>query len=68
MPTRSQSLAKPEYKPLSTISFYCACGKRLYSISTNVISVGLKVECPKCNRLYECSDSVIAKESVAKCQ
>ena len=44
-----------------TISFCCECGKRLYTISTNVISCDWKLECSKCGLHYECSDSIIAR-------
>lgn len=56
-----QQLPKPKYEPLPTIKFYCACGKWLYRLSTNVTEWENAFTCPKCGRRYECKDSIIAK-------
>jgi hypothetical protein len=60
MALRSQRLSNPEFEPLPTISFYCACGKRLYTVSTNVLALNGSVDCKKCGRHYEFQDSIIA--------
>src|SRR5208337_2258409 len=59
MASSRQRLSKSGSEPLPTISFYCACGKHLYSFSNNVIKCEWKFECPKCGRYYECKDSII---------
>lgn len=43
-----------------TISFYCKCRKRLYTVGTNVLAIRGRVKCPRCNQNYVFLDSLIA--------
>ena len=53
MVLRSQSLSRFEDEPLATIRFYCACGKYLYGLSTNIVAMGgWEPQCKKCGRRY----------------
>jgi hypothetical protein len=42
-----------------TITFNCSCGKRLYTISTNILRISVQLHC-SCGLKYECKDSLIA--------
>lgn len=48
-----------------TVSFFCVCRKRLYTMSTNVIAYTGKFKCQRCGRKYVCSDSIIARLDVS---
>ena len=44
-----------------TVSFFCICRKRLYTMITNIFAYEGEFECERCGRKYTCSDSIIAK-------
>ena len=52
-------LSQPDVESFPTISFYCSCGKRLYTFSTNIIGYRGQFEC-SCGERYVCLDSLIA--------
>ena len=43
-----------------TISFFCVCRKRLYTMSTNIVAYHGTFKCRSCGRRYICSGSIIA--------
>lgn len=55
MASKVEPLEAPPY-----ISFFCSCGKKLYSISTNLISYWGDIQCPKCKRKYISRNGLIA--------
>jgi hypothetical protein len=43
------------------IAFYCPCGQKVYSVSTNVIALNHLFSCI-CGKEYRCENSIIAVE------
>jgi hypothetical protein len=47
-------------EPMPVVSFHCACGERVYTVSTNVAALKAVFLCV-CGTRYECKDSLIAE-------